>query len=189
MISPFFEITNHSSNNLQSFLKERELWEIFEPILKEFGEAIFPGVVKFILYGYSIESEVLHSTGITWETMSKVIYQKAKLPNNEDLFERIANLKDATVQDVITKWLDFQNNENFTDYINARDLRKHCLQVSKNADRMKDRMEAVKNAKECLQMMEEAKSKFVENYDIMKPSLSALKKAKKNTLGPQDYAS
>jgi len=189
MIIPFVEITTYSGTDLPGFLKERELWETFEPLFKEFGSVTFPGAVKFVLYAYSIESEVLHATGITWETMAKVIYQKSGLPSDEELFDRIANLKDATVQEVITKWLDFQNNENFTDYINARDLRKHCLQVSKNADRMKDRMEGVKNAKECLQMMEEAKSKFVENYDSMKPSMGALKKAKKNTLGPQDYAS
>lgn len=188
MINPYIEIVNHEGDLLK-FLNKIGMIDTFKPLLKEFGSVIFPGAVKFVLYAYSVESEVLHATGITWETMAKVIYQKSGLPNNEELFDRIANLKDVTIQEVITKWLDFQNNENFTDYINARDLRKHCLQVSKNADKMKDRMEAVKNAKECLQMMEEAKSKFVENYDIMKPSLSALKKAKKNTLGPQDYAS
>ncbi len=187
MVNPYTQIINYDKPDLASHLEKIELLHIFKPLLNEFEGKIFNGAVKFIVYAYSLESEVLHSTGLTWNEMAKVIYQKSGLPNDDEIFDKIANLKDATVQEVIDKWIEFQNSEPFADYINARDLRKHCIQTSKTADKIKERMEAVKYAAELLNMMNEAKAKFIENYDAMKPSLTALKKEKK-TLGPQDYA-
>jgi len=111
------------------------------------------------------------------------------LPDNENTFDAIANLKSGEVREAIDNWLALANNEAMVEYTNARDLRRYCLQQSQTAEKTKERMEAIKYAKELLTIMEESKSRFVENYEILKPSLNALKKEKqKNTLGPQDYA-
>lgn len=190
MISPYTQIINFDKPDLKEYLGKIGLLDVFKPLLKEFKDAtLFKGAVKFILFSYSLESEVLHSTGITWLQMSKIIYEKAGLPDNEDIFDKVANLKSVEVKESIDLWLAFENSEALSDYTNARDLRKYCLQQSQTADKTKDTVEALKYSKELLAMMEDAKSRFVENYEILKPSINALKKEKqKNTIGPQDYA-
>lgn len=190
MINPYTQIINYDKPDLKEYLAKIGLLEVFTPLLKEFKDAtLFKGTVKFILFGYSLESEVLHSTGITWLQMSKIIYEKAGLPENVDIFDKVANLKSDAVREAIDNWLALANNENFVEYTNARDLRKHCLQQSQTAEKTKERIDALKYAKELLVIMEEAKGRFVENYEILKPSISSLKKEKqKNTIGPQDYA-
>ena len=189
MINPYIEIMK-AEGDMKEYLVKLQLLKIFKPLLKEFSDqTLFRGAVKFIALAYSLESEVLHTTGFSWAQVYKMIYEKAGLPDNDNTFDAIANLKNAEVREAVDNWLAFQNNENFTEYANARDLRKHCLQQSQTADKTKERVDAIKYARELLIIMDEAKAKFVENYEILKPSLNALKKAKiKSTLGPQDYA-
>jgi len=190
MINPYLKIISYDKPNLQKYLEEIGLSDIFKPLLKDFSDdALFKGAVKFVLYAYSLESEVLHTFGNSWVAVYKKIYEKSGLPDNENTFDAIANLKSAEVRETIDLWLLFQNNEAFAEYTNARDLRRYCLQQSQTADKIKEKMEALKTAGELLKMMEEAKSRFVENYDILKPPITALKKSnQKNTLGPQDFA-
>ena len=189
MINPYLEIIKHEGD-LKDLINKIGLVDVFKPLLKEFSDVtLFRGAVKFILMAYSLESEVLHTYGNSWITVYKTIYEKAGLPDNENTFDAIANLKSGDVREAIDNWISFQNSEPWEEYIKARDLRRHCLQQSQTADKTKERMEAIKYAKELLLIMEESKSRFVENYEILKPSLNALKKEKqKNTLGPQDFA-
>lgn len=189
MISLYNSIINYSQQDLKTHLNNLGVSHIFEELSVDFDEHLFAGVVKYILFGYSLDSEVLHSTGISWSQMSKIIYEKSGLPNDSEIYDKVSNLKSDKVKDAIEKWVSLQESENFTEYVNARDLRRYCLQQSQTADKIKERMDAMKYAKELLVIMEDSKSKFVANYEIMKAPLAALKKEKqKNTLGPQDYA-
>ena len=190
MINPYSKILEYDKPDLKNYLESIGI-DCFKPLLKEFSDqTLFRGAVRFIILAYSLESEVLHTFGNSWITVYKTIYEKAGLPDNDNTFDAIANLKSGEVREAIDNWILLQNNEAWEEYIKARDLRRHCLQQSQTADKTKERMEAIKYAKELLTIMEESKSRFVENYEILKPSLNALKKEKqKNTLGPQDYAS
>ena len=190
MINPYSKILEYDKPDLKNYLESIGI-DCFKPLLKEFSDqTLFRGAVRFIILAYSLESEVLHTFGNSWVTVYKTIYEKAGLPDNDNTFDAIANLKSGEVREAIDNWILLQNNEAWEEYIKARDLRRHCLQQSQTADKTKERMEAIKYAKELLTIMEESKSRFVENYEILKPSLNALKKEKqKNTLGPQDYAS
>jgi len=188
MISPFKEIIAYNAGNLVGYLKEIEIPEIFEPLQKEFSDdSLFSGAVKFILYAYSLESELLHTFGNSWITLHKKIYEKSGLPDDENVFDAVANLKSADVRKAIDNWLAYQNNEAFVDYTSARDLRRHCLEQSQTGDKLKDRKDAITYAKELLNTMEEAKARFIDGYEPLKPSMTALRKSK-NTLGPQDFA-
>lgn len=189
MINPYTSILAYDKPDLKDYLASIGI-DAFKPLLKEFSDpTLFRGAVKFILYAYSLESEVLQTFGTSWITLHKQIYEKAGLPDNENVFDAIANLKSVDVREAIDNWLNFQEHEAFIEYCKARDLRRHCLEQSQTADKIKERMDAMKYAKELLTIMEESKSRFVENYEILKPSLNALKKEKqKNTLGPQNFA-
>lgn len=190
MINPYLKILEYDKPDLKEYLEGIGLLDVFKPLLKEFSDqTLFRGAVKFICMAYSLESEVLHTFGNSWITVYRKIYEKAGLPDNENTFDAIANLKSVEVREAIDNWISYQNSEALEDYLKARDLRKHCLQQSQTADKTKERIDAIKYAKELLTIMEEAKSRFVENYDVLKPSLNALKKEKqKNTLGPQNFA-
>jgi hypothetical protein len=191
MITPYSSIINYDKPDLKEYLAKIELLDIFKPLLKEFKDiTLFRGAVKFILYAYSLESEVLHSNGITWLQMVKIVYEKSGLPDNVDIFDKVSNFKSEGLRESVENWLQFQDSESFTQYCHYRDLRKQCLQTSTSADKLKDRMDALVYSKELLKMMEETKSGFIENYESLKPSVNAfIKTAKrKNTLSINDYA-
>lgn len=190
MISAYTSIINYTKDDLKEHLGKIELLTVFQPIVREFKDLlIFRGVLKFIVYSYSLESEVIHSIGTSWLGMSKIIYDKSGLPDNEDIFDKVANLKSPGVQEAIENWLNHQNSEVFTQYCHYRDLRKQCLIDSRTADKLKDRRDAIIYSKELLGLMDEAKASFIENSELLKPSIQEFKKASgKKTLGIQDYA-
>ncbi len=192
MINVYSAVLAYTKVDLKEYLGKLEVFYIFKPLVKEFKDiTLFRGAVHFILMAYSIDSEVLHTSGNSWIVMYKTIYQKAGLPDNADVFSKIADMKSEGVREAIELYLAYQSNESFVQYTHARDLRKKCLQDSQSADKLKNRMEALEYSKELLLMMDDAKAGFVENNDLLKPSIEALKKAtpkKKETLGPQHYA-
>lgn len=192
MINIYSSILSYNKADLKEYLGKLGVLYIFKPLVKEFKDiTMFRGVVHFILYAYSLESEVLHTSGNSWISVYKIIYEKSGLPDNEDVFNKIAEMKSEGVREAIELYLQYQSNESFIQYAYARDLRKRCLQDSQSAEKLKDRMEALEYSKELLLMMDDAKAGFIENNDLLKPSIDALKKAtpkKKETLGPQHYA-
>lgn len=193
MVNVYDAIVNYSKADFKEHLGKLQVFYIFKGLTKEFKDInTFKGVVKFIVLSYSLESDILHTKGLSWTNQWKQIYAAAGLPEDDKVEEKISTIKSDCLREAIELWLNFQSNEQFTQYCHYRDLRKHFLTISQTGEKAKERMDAMLYTKELFKLMEEAKAQFVENNPVLKTSMDALPKAPvakvKKTLGPQDYA-
>lgn len=202
MINPYFSIVTTDELNFEEFLRKLNLIEIFRPVLVEFPDMdLFKGIVKFIAWGFSLDSDMLATTGNTWSKVCDLIYEKARLPydseNEDGIYNSVANLKSDGVRESIERYLSFQDDENWTQYIHYRDLRKQMLAASldgiKKASGEIDytaKMDCAKYSKELLLMMDEAKETFIQNNSKLKGSVEAVNKASnvKTTRSVASYA-
>lgn len=184
MVNAYKEIINYSDEDEQfeEYLKKMHLYSIFQELINDFPDKnTFKGVVRFILMAYSVNSELLQTSGWTWTNLSKRIFEMSNL--DEKYFDEVADLKNDSVRDVAEKWLQFQNDENFTNYCHFRDLRREMLSSSIGkiikSTGEQDYEQKMKNAihsVELLKMMEDAREKFIQTQPKLKVSVSELNK-------------
>ncbi len=196
MINPIFSITSFEELfGFEDYLKKLNLFKVFEPVLKEFGENAV-GAIKFIAWGYGLDSDMLATNGNNWSKVSEEIFLKTNLP--EALFPAVALMESPSIQICIQRFLEYQNDEHWTQYITYRDLRFQMLSSSlagiKKSSGEIDYEQKMNNAihsNKLLSMMNEAKETFIQNNSKLKASVEAFSKANekaKVTKGPADYA-
>lgn len=192
MINPFLSITKFSDDeNFEEYLTKIHLMAIFKPLLDEFDDKeLFKKIVRFIVYGYSLESDYLMTHGKSWVNVSKFIYEECDLPDEGELFEAVADLQSEAVRTSIENWLRLINDEAFTNYIHFRDLRAQFLKLSisnmKKATGEIDieaKMKAAIYSKDLLKMMEEARETLVQHHPKLKVSTDHLNKVNKDKSG------
>lgn len=197
----FTTITTSSEDefDFSGYLNKTGCYEIFKPIFETFGNgdiALAVRIVKFILYAYTPESDLLMERGSTWDKMAKHIFTVLDIP--AEYYPEVGQLKSPEVQATIQNWLQYLNEDVWANYITFRDLRwqmiTHSLSDVKNSNDQLDikaKMDAAKNAKELLDMMDSAKKSFVQSDPKLKISVDAVFKAApkiKDTIGPQTFA-
>ncbi len=178
------------------YLQKVQCLYIFQPVFDKFQDiTLAVKVIKFILYAYSPDSDLLMEKGGTWDKLAKNIFNVVDIPT--DYYDEVWHLKNEAVRESVQNWLEFLNDDNWTNYITFRNLRsqmvQHSLSEIKKGDDLdiKSKMDAAKYAKELLDMMDAIKGNFVQAVPQLRPSIEALKKAtpnKKDTTGPQHYA-
>lgn len=179
-----------------SYLQKVEAMYIFQPIFDAYEDiTLAVKVLKFILYAYTPESDLLMEKGGTWDKLAKNIFNIVDIPS--ELHPDVWQLKNEGVRQAAQNWLEFLNDDNWTNYITFRNLRsqmiQHSLSEIKKGEELdiKSKMDAAKYAQELLAMMDAIKNNFVQAAPQLKPAIEALKKAtpnKKDTTGPQHYA-
>lgn len=188
MIDPYSNLIKSEEPDFEEYLKRIHLIKIFEPLLEEFPDKeIFKGVVKFILFGFSVNSDMLLTQGYTWGNICNKVYERAELPDDVEVYEKVANLGSDAVRDTIENWIRFQNDENFCNFTHFRDLRRQFLALSlsdmKKATEEIDieaKMKAVVYAKDLLKMMEDAKETFIQNHPKLRGSVDAVNRVNKD---------
>lgn len=192
MISAYHEIIKSEEEDFEEYLRKLYLIDIFKPILEEFPDKeLFKGIVKFILWGYSMESDVLMTQGNTWGQLSEFIYEKSELPDDRDksdgVYVAVSKLESHSVREAIERWLQLQNNDSWTQYIHFRDLRKQFLGLSLSDMKkstgeidIEAKMKAAIYSKELLKMMEDARDGFIQNHPKLRASVEAVNKVSKN---------
>jgi hypothetical protein len=196
MINPYKSVLTYEGDNFEDYLTKIHLIDIFMPVIKAFPEKhIYKAIINFIVWGYSIDSEMLSAAGNSWSKVSPEIFNKTGL--SDQFYEDVCLIKSPEIQTSIQKWLQFQNDENFTQFVTYRDLRRQFLHLSlsemkKNTGEIdiKAKMDAAVYSKDLYKMMEDAKQAFIQNSPKLKASIDALNKAVKtsNTVGPQTFA-
>lgn len=205
MINVFNDIIKYDEGDdfFDEYLMRRHVFEIFKGLIIDFPDKyVFKGVVWFILWGYSTQSEMLQTTGLTWDKLSKKIFEKTGL--DDKYFEPVAELECDSVRDAIDRWLIYNNDENWRQFVCFRDLRKQFLAASllplpklktkiKGADlstpaieienslgKLKNLVEAkmlcATNSEQLLKMMNDAKERFIQTQPKLKVSISELNK-------------
>lgn len=196
MVNAYSAIINYSNEDdaFDEFLKKKYLFEIFKGLLIEFPDVkIFTGVVKYILWAFSLESDMLIMNGETFDKTSQRIFKKTGLP--ERLYDDVALLKSESVQYTIEEWLKFQNHEEFTNYCNYRELRREMLSSSIGSilkstgeQDFEQKMKNAIHAQELLEMMKESLAKYVQNSPKLKNSIKAFGvTVNRNTATVEDF--
>src|SRR5690606_31953705 len=171
MINPFQEIIKYDDvDAFEDYLNKINIIYIFKPIFDAYPDKdIAKGVIKFILLGYSIDSDMLHVGGRSWDRLSLAIYEKAGLPyDNEELRIEVTELKTEVLLKVVDSWLRYQDNENWRQYITYRDLRDQMLKSSLSDIRTasgeinyEQKMKNAVHSQVLLKMMNEARETFI----------------------------
>lgn len=199
MINPYSSLVNSDEYDYEEYLHRLNLFEVFKDIVNEYknrhdAKDVIRGVIKFVLWSYSIESEMLLMNGESFEKTRERIFKKTELP--QDLFEDVALLKSYSVRNSIERWLRFQSHEEFTNYTHFRDLRLTMLSSSIGSivkstgeQDFEQRMKNAIHAKELLEMMKEALAKYVQNSPKLKNSIKAFDAVvlNRNTATVEDF--
>lgn len=192
MINPFLAVTKQETEeDFDEYLNKIHLYSVFKPLFAEFNDIdLIKKIIKFIAFGYSIESDYLMTQGKSWINTSNIIYDECGLPEDTEIHNAVAKLQSDGVRDSIENWLRLLNDEAYTNYIHFRDLRKQFLELSlsdmkKNTGEIdiEAKMKAALYSKDLLKMMEEAKQMFVQHHPKLKTSTDALNKVIKEKSG------
>jgi hypothetical protein len=132
--------------------------------------------------------------GETFDKTSQRIFKKTKLP--QSLYEKVALMESENVQLAISRWLQFLDAEEFTNYVSFRSLRREMLSSSTGSilkstgeQDFEQKMKNANHAKALLEMMKEALAKYVQNTPKLKNSMTAYDAVKlnKNTAAVEDF--
>lgn len=197
MIHPYQKIVSYEGDNFDDYLNSLYLLEIFREVIDEFGQQgnnVIKGIIKYIVYGYSVDSEMLNTTE-DFAKVKKRIFKESMLPDS--LWGEVAELKSDGVINTIQKWLQYQNDTNWVQYITFRDLRRQMLNYSlqelKKSSGEIDinaKMDAAKYSKELLEMMKDALQTFIQNNIKLKDSIKDFtqnSKGKSNVFGAEFF--
>lgn len=182
--------------DFKEYIEKLYLYNIFKPVFDEYPDIETSRlVIKFILYGFSMESDMLMTAGNIWEKIAKNIFTKLCLP--DELYEDVCLLKNVSVQMSMQRWVQFNNEENWSNFVTFRELRRQFISLSlsdlkKSSGEIdiQAKMDAATYARDLLKMMEDSRMSFIMNNPKLKGSVDALNKSmkQKETLGPQNYA-
>lgn len=196
MINPLHSITSYAGKEaeFQDYLESIELDEIFGDLIgDEYVGSYASSVAKYIVWGYGMDSGMLPTDGYTWGKLSQQIFIKAKLP--EALFGAVIELNNDAVIDAIQNFINYQNDENWTQYCAYRDLRTQMLKSSVKTGPDTNWEQKMKNAihsQTLLGMMNNAKETFIQNHVKLKGSVEAFNRVvqskEKVTRSPAHYA-
>lgn len=196
MINPYQEITNYTGTDFQTHLINLNLFPIFESVFVDIPDPdVCINTIKFIAYGYSMDSDQLATSGNNWKQISRRIFNIVSLP--DEYFEQVCLLEGDGIRLAVEKWLQFQNDENWTQYIHYRDLRRQMLSFSLDGLKkssgeidIEAKYNAVVYSRELLGMMNQALDAFIQNHSKLKSGIEALNKANKEKLtrNVADYA-
>lgn len=196
MISAYNSLVNHSGNDWDDYLEKLCLIDIFKDLLKEYPDkADFTCVVKYILYAYSVESEML-ILGADWTKTKRRIFEKASIKPQAKFYQDLVLLKNRAVLITIQRWLEFQDMDVFTQLQILKDLRAEmqltCLTDIKKASGEIDFTQKFLNAQysnDLKKMIKDLESELIQTSAKLKDSVKEFRGAKRNagTFGLESF--
>jgi len=197
MTIPYNDITTYEGSDIDDFLTKVRLIHIFESIFKEYPDkSIAKLVIRYIVYAYSVNSELVVLSS-AWLKNKQRIFEHCDLPPQGNYYSDLVHLKNDAVVKAIKNWLDFQDEDVWTELVMLKDLRVQ-MQISATSDIKKASMETdydqkFKNAKyssELSQMIKDKESELIQNNPKFKEAVKEFKKVKaeKVTMGAESFA-
>lgn len=197
MISGYHEIINYEGDDWEDFLTTICLIDIFKDLIEKYefkNKSELKAVIKFILDVYSKDSRSI-ILGDDWYRNKVRVFDSTFLPKEH--FESLVNLKSSVVVSTIRRWVDFQDNEVYTNLCSLKDLmtemRTSSNSTIKKSNEEVDYDQKFKNARyvqDLQSMIKDLESELMQNDMRLKEGLKELKKVGKqsHTLGVERYA-
>lgn len=195
MINSYQSIINYEEDEWEDYLTSICLIDIFKPLIDLVKDkSSLKMAIRFIVWTYSKDSEHI-VLGDDWSKNKNRIFDKTYLSN--DYYEDFVLLKNRIVVETIQRWIDFQDNNTFSNLMSLKDLMIE-MRLSSNSALKKtdgttiDYDQKYKNAgyvQELQKMIADLESELVQNDIKLKDGIKDLKKAKNNlSIGIERYA-
>lgn len=196
MINAYHSLVTYSDNDWQEYLERLCLIDIFKDLLNEYPDKDnLRCAVRYIMYAYSVESEMV-ILNKEWHKNKKDIFEAAQVMPRKGLYEDLVLLKSNAVVETIHRWLNFQDNDTFTQISVLKDLRVEmqltCLTGIKKPSGEIDYDQKFKNAEygvELKKMIRDLESELIQNSLKLKEAIREIRTARnKNTIGVEMFA-
>lgn len=196
MINSYQNIVNYEEDNWEDYLTSICLIDIFKKLIELFKDKnALKQVIRYIVWTYSKQSEHI-VLGDDWLENKKRIFDKTFL--HRSYYEDVVLLKNRIIVETIQKWIEFQDNNTYSNLISLKELMIE-MRISSNSALKKADGESVdydqkfKNAEyvfELEKMIKNLEQELVQNDMKLKEGIKELKKSSKNafTVGVEKYA-
>lgn len=186
MISVFQSLITHSDEKWVDHIERIGVEDIFGPLLKAYpDEGVLSGVIKYILYTYSEESEML-ALGKDWMKTKQRIFEKCCIKPEKKMYEDLIHLQNDIVIAVIHKWMEYQDNDTFSQIQILKDLRVEmqvsCTSPIKKSSGEIDYSQKFLNAGytvELKKMIKDLESELIQNTPLLKDAVKEIRSAGK----------
>lgn len=206
MIIPISSLITYNGDEWEEYLEKICLIDIFKKIIEEFrtDKALVTSIIKYIVWTYSVDSEKVVQ-GMEWQSNKRKIYEDADMPvgdkaliSSDDsiltYYDSFVLLKYPTVLATIKKWLDFQDDENWSNWCMYNDLLIE-MRIAANSPIKKStgeidyeaKMKCALYIKDLLKMKSDAESTLLQNNEKLKEAYAEvskeLRKGNSKTMG------
>lgn len=203
MISAYQSIVTFEKGDWQPFLEQIGLDKEFGPLFRSYSESEqYPEVlrnntsvvIKYIVKAYSIESDMV-VIGTDWHKNKKKIYDSVSGEPKKGCYEALVLLKSETVLTIINNWLEFCDEDQFTQIQMLKDLQVEMRitsvsQVRKASGEI-DYDQKFKNAQYSLdlkKMIKDAESELIQSSSKLKDAIKEFREAKqKSSFGLETF--
>ena len=185
MISAYNSLITYNGSEWEDYLERLSFIDIFGGLIKEFPDkGDFTCVIKYIVYAYSVESDMV-VIGQDWDKTKKKIFEKVMARPKEDMYRALVHLQNDKVLKAIEKWLQYQNNEVWETLQTAQDLRAEmklsCLTPIKKSSGELDFDQKHKNLMYCIELrktIKELESELIQNSVTLKEAVKEIREVK-----------
>lgn len=195
MINAYHSLIKNN-DDWEEYLNKITLFEIFKDVIEEYKDKeTITCVIRYILYAYSVESDLL-ILATDWQKNKENIFEQAMVIPRKEIHDDLVFLKNEKVVNVINKWLAWQDADVFRQLQTLKDLRHEmqtsCLTDIKKSSGEIDYSQKFLNAKYSIDlkvMIKDLESELVQNHPKLKDAVSEIKAVKrKNTVGVEMFA-
>lgn len=203
MISAYNSIITYDKGDWQSFLEQIGVDDVFNPLFKTFPESEqFPVVlrnnisivIKYIVKTYSIESDMI-VIGADWQKTKKKIFESVSGEPKRECYEALVLLKSDTVINLINRWLEYRDQDQFTQIQMLKDLQVEMRITSispiKKASGELDYDQKFKNAQYSIdlkKMIKDSESELIQNSIQLKDAIKEFRETRqKSSFGLETF--
>lgn len=123
MTNAYSSIKNYHGEDWAAFLEEICVYDVFKGLFEEYPEVeVFKSVIKYIVNAYSIDSDMI-MIGLDWDKNKKKIFENTQVQQSTELYNALVHLHNDKVREAINLWLEFADNNVFTELQMLKDLK------------------------------------------------------------------
>lgn len=194
MINSQHELISYEGWEWDDFLSKMDLIWVFKTVLNGFPDnTIRRGIIRYIVWAYSRTSDRV-IMDMEWGKNKLRIFEDTDLP--KEYKELTVGLKSEAILTAIEKWVEYQDEDVFSQILSLKDLRLEMQRTSVGAIRKSsgeiDFDQKFKNANYVSQlrdMIKNLESELVQHDPKMKNAVKEVKLTKnKFMVGPEKFA-
>lgn len=188
MISAYNSLIAYEGDKWGEYLDRLMLADVFGGLILEYPDpSDFKAIVKYILYAYSAESDMIQ-IGADWAKNKKKIFEYCCIKPDAKYFNDLVHLENKAVLIAIKKWLDYQDNDLFELIQTLKDLRAElqltCLAAIRKSSGEIDYDQKNRNAQYAIELrtkIKDLESELIQSSQKLKNSVKEFREAKQNS--------